>query len=369
MGVFGFKTIKELCQRLQVVTENCSCKALHITTKDGENLEFCDMSPTKPKITLVTIICITSIIGLVGNLLVVWVQVKKAKEVTRYSQLLISLALSDLLFAFLTMLYYVPKIWTDEWVYGLTGCKMLSSAMSLGALIAVGIIQIIAIERFNGLVYPFSKGLGHTTMYCLLSLNIVIGICCVIPRIMHLTVTKEDGICSEHWNDKHDAKDSEIYDWSILFLYSVIPVVTISILYVKIFRTITQSIKQCNDDASGNGDILTAKRLKNSRKTMVLLVAVLVAFVICTFPNKIRWVLLTMIPFDHDKKKLFDTYLYDVTEGMYSFHISINPIIYTIADTRFRRELKLRMAICWNKIKKKASIKRYAFHADFIELN
>ena len=76
-----------------------------------------------------------------------------------------------------------------------------------------------------------------------------------------------------------------------------------------------------------------------------------------------------MIPFDHDKKKILDTYLYDVTEGMYSFHISINPIIYTIADTRFRRELKLRMAICWNKLKKKSSVKRYAFHADFIELS
>ena len=161
MEFFGFKTLEDLCNALQISTENCSCNTLHITTKDGNNLEFWDVPPPTTRygaLSLASLMFITSIMGLVGNVLVMCVQVNRAKK---YSQLITSLAICDLLFAVLTFVYAVTTFWTSEWVYGLIGCKIVCNAMSLGAFIAIGVIQIIAIERFTGLVYPFSKGLAR----------------------------------------------------------------------------------------------------------------------------------------------------------------------------------------------------------------
>ena len=101
----------------------------------------------------------------------------------------------------------------------------------------------------------------------------------------------------ELWNN-HDPSYSEVYDWTILFLYSIVHIVIITILYVRIFRSIKRSMEQCQGSSSDQRDITNIKRLKSNRKTMILLVTALVAFVICIFPNKIRRVLMAMIAID-----------------------------------------------------------------------
>ena len=81
--------------------------------------------------------------------------------------------------------------------------------------------------------------------------------------------------------------------------------------------------------------------MAGTRKTMLLLVAVLVAFVVCTFPSKIRWLVESFVP-DPVGKNDVGLPIYAFAELMYPFHLAINPLIYAVGDVKFRKELGLK---------------------------
>lgn len=344
--MFGFDSLEELCEALQRKADNCTCVAIGIF---GQSDNFCQhvdepnhlVHQNSESVVLPTLITIVAIIALVGNTAVVWIKSRKGEKKSRHTCLIILLAISDMFFAVFVLIYHIPLFYTSEWVYGLVGCKMISCSATLGAWIAIGIILIIAIERFFGIVFPLNRAMTKRRMISFMIVNVLLALSFVIPRMIHLQIHPERRNCYENWMDSNQVY-SKVYDWSMFILYSFAPIIAITILYSKIFRSLRNSLIRYKNERSQYVERLTAKRLRSNKKSMLLLVAVLVAFVLCTFPNKIRWLILSIVSTSNTsfKNEMENPYFHIVTEVMYSIHLAINPLIYALGDAQFQKRVR-----------------------------
>lgn len=342
--MFGFNSLEELCVALHH-SQNCTCEAIGIV---GQS-DFCKLKEEETNlihhdhksILLPVLITIVAILALIGNTAVVWIKGRKNANKSRHTYLIILLAICDMFFAVFVLIYYLPSFYTSNWVYGLIGCKIISCAATLGAWVSIGVILIIAVERFFGIVFPLRRDMTDRRMVIFLFVNVLLAICFVIPRIIHLQIHPERLICYENWMDQ-DLTYAKVYDWSMFILYSAAPIIVISTMYLWIFRSFSRSLVRYKQDHSQYMERVKAKRMRSNKRSMVLLVAVLIAFVLCTFPNKIRWLILSIVSTSSAsfKDEMESPYFHTVTEVMYSIHLAINPLIYASADYQFRRRLK-----------------------------
>lgn len=339
--------LTDLCKAIFMPLENCTCERMGIMAMPGSDLpDFCEQVKEKQIIyleefihhhttlELPIIVTIVAILAIIGNIMVVWIHRVGFAKRTRHTFLVTSLAICDIFFACIALLYYIPQFITDQhWIYGQVGCKLVSGTTTIGAWVAIGIIFIIAVERFLGIVYPFRRGMTNQKMYLLLIVNVIVAICFAIPRLIHLQLHHDTLDCHEEWIDMQSSH-LKAYDWSIFAFYSLIPVFCISILYCMIFRSLKKSINKCKLGVNEHMEIVNAERLRNNRKSMVLLVTVLIAFVFFTFPNKIRWILQSS---SNESILTQNRYFVFVTEAMYPLHLAVNPIIYASSNRQFRR--------------------------------
>lgn len=332
----AFFNLEQLCQSLFISKENCTCTNIGFISREVGN-DICASSGGKVSmrderaIYKSSFTATADILGVVGNMIVIIILSRRDMNLTKHNQLIRYLAMCDFFFASLSFLNIIPGFWNDDWIYGKIGCKLIPSAIQLGALIAIGMILLISIERFVGIVYPL-KRLSNLATNSLFWTNIVLGISAVIPRVIILDFYKEDESCRETWSQPYHCA---IYSWVIMAIYFLIPISIITWLYVKIFKSLSANFTSTYRGTSVHTDTLYKRRVKENRKVMVALVAVHIAFIIFTFPNKLRWVIndtTFAVTGKHSKQDIF----YFISEAMYSFHTAVNPFIYTVANEKFR---------------------------------
>ena len=273
-------------------------------------------------------------LGIIGNGAVVVVTIINWEQGTRYNQLIIGLAITDFLFSFNQLIISIPLFWTCKWVYADVMCKVLSASVDMSVSIAMGFILIIALERYVGILYPFSNGLTQTKFWIIVSLNIVLGVMSIIPMLMYINVG-EYRICRESWPNPNY---SLMYSWTMLIMYFLLPVLLTLIMYFRIIRKLHTTRLMFGKQNSALGEHSTTRRIKDNRRIMAILISVLILFVMLVLPNKLVWILLDYFSV-HNLSK--GTYRIMNLFGMipYSFHVCVNPIIYSFVDSKFRTKM------------------------------
>ena len=164
-GKLAPQSLEEMCKILNgsIPIEDCNCDhpgigRMHFcqktiapnTTHETVLVYNKDISRTYAIVAMVA-----SCVGLLGNALVFVVAVGNWKDLHRVKKMIAALAVCDFLFALVLLINTVPMTWTNKYLYGRYACKILNPAFTLGSFIAMGIIFIIALERFFGIVFPF----------------------------------------------------------------------------------------------------------------------------------------------------------------------------------------------------------------------
>ncbi|XP_065675321.1 apelin receptor A-like [Hydra vulgaris] len=329
-------SLLEICKTFKISTQNCSCTLLmmkplcdflNITTV---SIKFkCD-SVSNTGIAIANII--SSVLGLLGNGLVIVFAFMNRKDSSRFRHLISGLALADFAFAAVLFLMSVPQTWTCKWVYGLNMCKLLRASLAGTANIAVGFIVIIAIDRFFVIMLPFSKLLSANRLRFIIYLNVLVGIGSVIPPLVVLQ-EGEFTTCVEVWSkDK-----SRIYTWSLFVLYYVLPIVSLAVLYGVIMVRLKRSYQDNN--------ILRDKQLKsryrNNKNVMMIFVSILVLFAILVLPNRIYWIINDQYNLNNIKNAQIIRFLKMFSDIPYGLHAAVNPIIYSVVDIKFKQQLKV----------------------------
>ncbi|XP_023698179.2 prokineticin receptor 1b [Paramormyrops kingsleyae] len=223
----------------------------------------------------------------VGNFLFI-ATLARYKKLRNLTNLLIAnLAVSDFLVAvvccpFLVDYYVVKQL---SWDHGLLLCASVSYLQTVSLYVSTNALLAIAVDRYMAIVHPLRPRMKHQTAYCLIVGVWIVPVLISIPSAYFASETTyphgssqtSKVFCAQIW-----PVDKQLYYRSyFLFIFGVEfvgPVLTMTLCYLRIsqelwFKTVpgyqTEQIR---------------RRLRGRRKTVVVLIGILTAYILCWAP-------------------------------------------------------------------------------------
>ncbi|XP_060104097.1 CX3C chemokine receptor 1-like [Heteronotia binoei] len=262
------------------------------------------------------------IIGLVGNLLVIFTIVKGGRRKSITDIFLLNLAISDLLFV-ISLPFWGYSI-VHGWILGSFSCQIVSSFYFIGFFGGMFFITIISIDRYLAIVHATIFMKGRTARHGFLT-SLVIWVLAVLCAAPHFAfIEKSDNRCASQYPQNLEDTWPIFCNLEINIVGFLLPMGIISICYFQIIKT-----------------LYNCKNHRKKRAVRLILQVVLVFFLFWT-PHQVSIFLQTLKLFSVlqscDVLKLL-YYAMHATETLAFSHCCLNPIIYAFAGEKFRKYL------------------------------
>lgn len=338
------ETLEQYCKLLRISKSNCVCS----NEKLSELFWCLKEKPTtytynKTLSRLYAALVITfSILGIMGNALVLAVA-KSKRELPTCQKLIASLALCDFVFSVFQFVQGFRNFWTNTWIYGSFLCKITYGFEQLGTCFAMGIILVISIERYIGITNPFSRGLSVKHFRILMVVNIIYGIIATMPLFLFYTTEgREEKVCLLKWPEKSQ-QTLKIYRIIILVVFFAIPLCVVIALYVRVALSLIGNVRVFKDVVFD--DHAFKERASDTRRAILIMVSIVTAFIICVLPQHAVELYFELLPKNGDAydgeiigiKTYY--YLNMLMKFPYPLHVAINPIIYSVIDSKWRKDV------------------------------
>ncbi|XP_019720124.1 prokineticin receptor 1b isoform X1 [Hippocampus comes] len=236
----------------------------------------------------VVLACIMLVCGL-GNFIFI-ATLTRYKKLRNLTNLLIAnLAISDFLVAvvccpFLVDYYVVKQL---SWDHGLVLCASVNYLRTVSLYVSTNALLAIAVDRYMAIVHPLKPRMKYETAYCLITGVWIIPILISIPSAYfasetmyphgRITTTAHKVFCAQIW-----PVDQQAYYRSYFLLVFAIefvgPVVVMAMCYTQISRELWFK------NVPGFQTEQIRKRLRCRRKTVMVLIGILMAYILCWAP-------------------------------------------------------------------------------------
>ncbi|XP_072416592.1 C-C chemokine receptor type 7-like [Chiloscyllium punctatum] len=260
--------------------------------------------------------------GLLRNALVVVIYVYYEKLKTVTDVYMMNLAIADLLFL-CTLPFWAVDAYS-EWIFGTYMCKLVNGAYTVNLYSCMLILTCVSINRYKAIVQAtkmlnIGKNILHSKLVC-------VGI-----WVLAMILALPEFILSQVQTDEPNKSVCKMVDSSNLIKVGVkvtqmvvgflLPFLAMTICYSVIAKTLIQ-----------------ANRFQK-HKSLKIIIAVVVAFVICELPFNIV-LLMHILPFNGQETSCEDNdnlyYAIIVTESIAYVHCCLNPILYGFLGVKFR---------------------------------
>ncbi|KAF7707996.1 C-C chemokine receptor type 5-like [Silurus meridionalis] len=297
--------------------------------------EPCEYGPHSSRI-LPLLYSVFFVVGLLGNLLVLWVILKGAQLKSMTDVSLLNLTIADLLLIF--TLPFLAHYARSTWVFGRVMCILVLSVYHIGFYAGIFFIVLMSFDRYLAIVHSvFALRIRTKTYGILASIFVwIFAVASSFPELLHLGVENNatQNVCSAYpKNDQYsDVRSKAIFKMNVLGL--LIPLIVVGFCYSMVLRKL--------------------KTLRNSKKLAIRLVAmVMVVFFCCWIPYNIAAFLSALemkliLPPGCELSKTIRLLL-QVTEAVAYSHSCLNPFLYVFVGQKFRRHLArlLRQTPCF----------------------
>ena len=346
--------INATCKEWGILPRYCSCEDTPILCDDDvidlpdetTNYTTYQAKNFNSNITLFvpTISVVCSFFGIIGNSAVLTVSYLHRVDISHNKLLIAELALVDLTNCVVQCFQVIHKFWSDEWVYGLAMCKILRSCKVLADFLCIGLIVIITLERFVGIIFPFQIKFSRRTMtHILVAINVFLAIAAITPYFYFVGVDTRKIRCEWEW---YSTNFGYIYHWIIMVMYCIAPVVAVFVLYIIIIWHLR---RQLQENTAISGRELMEKRVKENRRIMWILLSLVVGFLITVVPAKVIELYLGSSSFltSYENISLLNTHevLVYIDQTTQPLGVCIHPILYSAIDPKWRAEI-LQVVIC-----------------------
>ncbi|XP_065102564.2 C-C chemokine receptor type 4-like [Paramisgurnus dabryanus] len=264
--------------------------------------------------------------GLLGNLLVLWVMLMGVKLRSMTDICLLNLALADLLLV--SSLPFLADNARDQWVFGGPMCTMVLGVYHIGFYSGIFFIVLMSVDRYLAVVHTVLYLRVRTKTYGIFASVVIwiIAVAASFPVLMYLKTNDNKTFCQAYptGNQKSHlyAKTIGIIRMNVLGL--IIPLCVIGFCYSMILHrlpTVHPSRKQA----------------------MRLVIVVMVVFLCCWAPYNIAAFvkaleLNKLIEPSCEKSKAITLSL-QITEALAYSHSCLNPILYVFVGKKFRWHL------------------------------
>lgn len=311
---------------------------------------------------------LTFLVGMVGNLLIVYsvVQFNRMKSVSNV--FLASLATADLILIIFCVPVKFAQLFTYTWTFGTFLCKGVHYVQNLTAICSVTTLTAISIERYYAIMYPMECRSICTMSQAKRVIMLTWCTSCLLASpILYIQILYQVGEaphdigywCVRDWDHRALWQAYELYMLTVIL---VIPFVIMTYSYVRITRRLytvmrertvtfplyTQQHQAVAATGSGNATsqavYIEAPASKMSQVIKMLIVVVII-FVLCWTPILVLNVLaafdiVPVLNFGIMKPIKTAFHLFSYANSC------VNPIIYGFMSSNFRASFKQAILKC-----------------------
>lgn len=269
------------------------------------------------------------IVNLVGNTLVILVVLRSRSMKTPTNYLLVNLASADMVVAIFIGIQFIatPTFTHPQGTVGSALCKIITGGAPgwVGAVASVFSLVAIAIERYWAVLHPHSQKikLTKTKIIILAMLSWIVSIIWATPGFWATTYIKEINGCALSFSKPIYAKLYTV-GWSVVA--GVIPISIMGALYSRVVHRLWF--------VKNNAAEVTQRSLLRYRKRVTkMVIFVTLVYILCWVPELLIYFLgftgiITLEAVHHA-----------VAAALIVFNSSINPIVYSLQSSKFRKHL------------------------------
>ncbi|XP_051529580.1 pyroglutamylated RF-amide peptide receptor-like [Myxocyprinus asiaticus] len=316
-----------------------------INTYNIQPLVYIPELPTGAKSTFVVMYVIIFVLALVGNSLVVYIVVRKRAMRTATNIFICSLAVSDLLITFFCIPFTLLQNISSEWLGGVLVCKTVPFVQTTAIVTGILTMTCIAIERYQGIVYPLKMKRQYTPKraYKMLGLVWIAAVMVGSPMLfVQQLEVKYDFLydhhhvcCQERW---HSLVHRQIYTTFIMVALFLLPLAAMLLLYSRI--GIELWIRKRVGDSSVLSTMNHREINKISRKkkrAVKMMITIVLLFTICWAPFHIVHMLFEYNDLEKNYDEVTVNMIIAVVQAIGFSNSFNNPIVYAFMNENFKK--------------------------------
>ncbi|XP_039525075.1 C-C chemokine receptor type 4 [Pimephales promelas] len=290
-----------------------------------ENESTCTNENSRLNLNLkAAIFYIVFVIGLLGNITVLWVLLKKMHVKNMTNLCLLNLALSDLL-----MVLSLPS-WAlyaqGHYFKGNALCKAMAGTYQVGFYSGILFVTLMSVDRYLVIVHAVAVLGAKMLRYGIVASLIawMVSICAALPEAIFAAMVEEDNItsCQRIYPAGSSKKWKLFRNFSenTVGLFISLPIIAYCYFMV----------------------LMVVKKTKNSKKdrAIKLILGIVIMFVLFWVPYNVVVFLKTLQEFDIitscEAHGNINTAM-EWTEMIALTHCSVNPVIYAFVGEKFRK--------------------------------
>ena len=269
------------------------------------------------------------ICNLVGNTLVILVVTLNRSMRTPTNYLLVNLASADMVVAVFIGLQFIatPTFTHPQGTLGSVLCKIITGGNPgwVGAVASVFSLVAIAIERYWAVLHPHSQKIKLTKKKILILalLSWIVSIIWAIPGFWATTYIKEIKGCAHSFSKPIYAKLYTV-GWSVVA--GVIPITIMGRLYSKVVYRLWFA-------NSTNAESSQRALLRYRKRVTKMVIFVTVVYVMCWVPELLIYFL------GFTGAISLHAIHYAIASALVVFNSSINPAVYSLQSSKFRKHI------------------------------
>ncbi|XP_055000709.1 neuropeptide Y receptor type 5 isoform X2 [Sorex araneus] len=196
---------------------------------------------------LIGLYAFVSLLGFMGNLLILMALMRKRNQKTTVNFLIGNLAFSDILVVLFCSPFTLTSVLLDQWMFGKVMCHVMPFLQCVSVLVSTLILISIAIVRYHMIKHPVSNNLTANHGYFLIATVWTLGfaICSPLPvfhRLVELQETFDSALlssrylCVESWpSDSYRIA----FTISLLLVQYILPLVCLTVSHTSVCRSIS----------------------------------------------------------------------------------------------------------------------------------
>ncbi|XP_029474600.1 neuropeptide Y receptor type 5 [Rhinatrema bivittatum] len=226
---------------------------------------------------LIGLYTFVSLLGFVGNLLILLVLFRKRKQKTIINFLIGNLAFSDILVVLFCSPFTLTCVLLDQWIFGEILCHIVPFLQCVSVLISTLMLISIAVVRYHMIKNPLSTILTANHGYFLIATVWTLGftICSPLPvfhkiidlsETFHLESLNNRYLCIESWpSDSYRIA----FTISLLLVQYILPIIFLIISYTNVCKSISSRLPNRENRFEENEMInLTLQQPKKTQSQM-----------------------------------------------------------------------------------------------------
>ncbi|CAJ1073392.1 B2 bradykinin receptor [Xyrichtys novacula] len=277
-----------------------------------------------------------TVLGVIFNVFVLMVFCFHKKACTVAEIYLSNLAAADLVLVSCLPFWAVNIANGFDWPFGLSLCKIVNFGIKMNIYCSIYFLVLVGIDRYIALVHPMSHGRMRRPKYAKLNCLLVwgLGLLLCVPTLVFRQVKHfpeyDVHACFLEY-PKHIPSLQLFFDVMLVIFSFIVPISIISFCTVKIIQALKmQSIERFNAE-------------KTEQKATTLVLAVLLAFLICWLPFHVV-ATVDVIMRAADLEGCYIETVLDICNQVFTylgfFNSVLNPILYVIVGKNFRKKVR-----------------------------